>query len=90
MCGLAAISVLLYHVLALNWAALQAGIDLLPADRTIFNVLIFSPLHIIWLGAEAVWFFFVLSGFALTKAATCPGFTWSAYFPSHMLRLYGQ
>ncbi|MEA1262399.1 MULTISPECIES: acyltransferase family protein [unclassified Microbacterium] len=87
--GLAAISVLLYHVLALNWATLQAGIDLLPADRTIFNILIFSPLHIIWLGAEAVWFFFVLSGFALTKAATRPGFTWSAYFPSRMLRLYG-
>jgi len=87
--GLAAISVLLFHVLALNWAPLQAGINLEVADRLIYNVLIFSPLHIAWLGAEAVWFFFVLSGFALTKAAARPGFSWSAYFPSRMLRLYG-
>lgn len=89
MRGLAAISVLLYHVFALNWAALQGGIDLQVADRMIYNVMIFSPLHVVWLGAEAVWFFFVLSGFALTKAATRPSFTWSAYFPSRMLRLYG-
>lgn len=87
--GLAAISVLLYHVLALNWAPLQAGVYLQPADRPIYNILIFSPLHVAWLGAEAVWFFFVLSGFALTKAASRPDFSWSAYFPSRMLRLYG-
>lgn len=76
-------------MLALNWAPLQSGIDLVPSDRLIYNVMIFSPLHITWLGAEAVWFFFVLSGFALTKAAARTGFTWSAYFPSRMLRLYG-
>lgn len=87
--GLAAISVLLYHVLALNWAPLQDGVNLVPSDRLIHNLLIFSPLHVAWLGAEAVWFFFVLSGFALTKAAARPDFTWSAYFPSRMLRLYG-
>lgn len=87
--GLAAISVLLYHVLALNWAPLQDGVYLIPADRLAHNILIFSPLHVLWLGAEAVWFFFVLSGFALTKAASRPDFTWSAYFPSRMLRLYG-
>jgi peptidoglycan/LPS O-acetylase OafA/YrhL len=81
--------VLLYHVLALNWAPLQAGVYLQPAANAIENLLIFSPLHVVWLGIEAVWFFFVLSGFVLTKAATRPGFSWPAYYPSRLVRLYG-
>lgn len=87
--GLAAISVLLYHVLALNWPPLQNGVYLEPADRTIHNILIFTPLHVTWLGIEAVWFFFVLSGFVLTKAATREGFAWQAYYPSRIVRIYG-
>lgn len=87
--GLAAVSVLLYHVLALNWPPLQNGVYLQPADRVIHNILIFTPVHVIWLGMEAVWFFFVLSGFVLTKAATRPGFSWQAYFPSRVVRIYG-
>jgi peptidoglycan/LPS O-acetylase OafA/YrhL len=67
--------VLLYHVLATNFPPLQAGVYLTPASSRLDNVLIFSPLHIVWLGAEAVWLFFVLSGFVLTKAATRPNFS---------------
>jgi peptidoglycan/LPS O-acetylase OafA/YrhL len=80
---------LLYHVLALNWPSLQDGVYLKAADNPVANLLIFSPAHVIWLGAEAVWFFFVLSGFVLTKAATRPGFSWEAYYPSRLVRLYG-
>lgn len=87
--GLAALSVLLYHVLALNWAPLQDGVYLKPAANPIENLLIFSPLHVAWLGVEAVWFFFVLSGFVLTRAATRPTFAWGAYYPSRIVRLYG-
>jgi peptidoglycan/LPS O-acetylase OafA/YrhL len=36
-----------------------------------------------------VWLFFILSGFVLTKAASRPSFSWSAYYPSRMVRLYG-
>lgn len=87
--GLAAVSVLLYHVLALNWPALQEGVYLKPAESALANAMIFSPLHVFWLGAEAVWLFFVLSGFVLTKASMRPGFSWSAYYPSRLVRLYG-
>jgi len=81
--------VLLYHVLALNSPALQDGVYLTAAANPLANILIFSPLHVIWLGAEAVWLFFVLSGFVLTRAAARPGFSWGAYYPSRMVRLYG-
>jgi len=82
--------VLLYHVLATNWPALQNGILLLkPAGNPIEDILLFSQAHFIWLGLEAVWLFFVLSGFVLTKMASRPGFSWFGYYPSRMVRLYG-
>ncbi|MFP3464925.1 acyltransferase family protein [Leifsonia sp. SIMBA_070] len=87
--GLAAVSVLLYHVFALNWSTLQDGVYLKPAANPLANVLIFSPLHVVWLGAEAVFLFFILSGFVLTKAATRPQFSLAAYYPSRVVRLYG-
>ncbi|KJL41242.1 acyltransferase family protein [Microbacterium trichothecenolyticum] len=87
--GLAAVSVLFYHVVALNSPALQDGVYLKEAANPIANLLIFSPLHIAWLGLEAVWLFFVLSAFVLTKAATRPDFSWGAYYPSRLVRLYG-
>lgn len=80
---------LLYHVLALNWASLQDGVYLQPADSLWANLFIFSPLHVVWLGAEAVWFFFVLSGFVLTRAANRPTFSLTSYYPSRLVRLYG-
>ncbi|HWH27216.1 MAG TPA: acyltransferase [Pseudolysinimonas sp.] len=86
--GLAALSVLLYHALATNSSTLAAGLSLHPVDGMLANLLVYSPLHVVWLGGESVWFFFVLSGFVLTKAATRPAFMWEAYFPSRALRLY--
>lgn len=80
---------LLYHVLAANWPSLQDGINLKPSANPAANLLIFSPAHVVWLGLEAVWFFFVLSGFVLTKMATRPGFSWGGYYPSRIVRLYG-
>jgi peptidoglycan/LPS O-acetylase OafA/YrhL len=86
--GLAAISVLLYHALATNSENLTAGTHLLPVDGFVASLLVYTPLHVVWLGAEAVWFFFILSGFVLTRAASKPSFSWEAYFPSRMVRLY--
>jgi peptidoglycan/LPS O-acetylase OafA/YrhL len=76
-------------VLAANWPSFQDGIALKPSANPLANVLIFSPAHVVWLGIEAVWFFFILSGFVLTKMASRPGFSWSAYYPSRLIRLYG-
>lgn len=80
---------LFYHVLALNFPALQNGVYLQASSNPFANALIFSPLHVTWLGLEAVWLFFVLSGFVLTKATTRPDFSWGAYYPSRLVRLYG-
>lgn len=48
----------------------------------------FSPLHVYWAGSEAVAVFFVLSGFVLTRGADRLHFSWRAYYPSRLLRLY--
>lgn len=52
-------------------------------------LMIYSPLHLVWAGTEAVFLFFVISGVALTLATASPRFSWSSYFPSRMVRLYG-
>ncbi|MDR7164866.1 peptidoglycan/LPS O-acetylase OafA/YrhL [Pseudarthrobacter oxydans] len=48
-----------------------------------------TPLHLIWGGSEAVYVFFVLSGFVLALPflkATPP--TWVSYYPKRLVRLY--
>jgi peptidoglycan/LPS O-acetylase OafA/YrhL len=47
-----------------------------------------TPLHIAWAGGEAVLVFFVLSGFVLVKGVSSRQFSWRAYFPSRLVRLY--
>jgi peptidoglycan/LPS O-acetylase OafA/YrhL len=49
----------------------------------------FTPLHLVWAGKEAVYVFFILSGFVLTlpfTGASRP--RWGAYFPKRMVRIY--
>ncbi|MEN2738061.1 acyltransferase [Microbacterium sp. X-17] len=86
--GLAALSVLLYHALALNSAQLTSALSLGPVTSFWGQLLVYSPLHLLWLGGEAVWLFFVLSGFVLTRAAQRSGFSWNSYYPSRIVRLY--
>lgn len=86
--GLAALSVVTYHALALNSDQLTAGVNLEPVDGALANLLVYSPLHVFWLGAEAVWLFFVLSGFVLTRSTMNSSFQWGSYYPSRMIRLY--
>lgn len=86
--GMAALSVLLYHALALNSDQLTAAIQLRPVDGVLPQLLAYSPLHLFWLGGESVWLFFVLSGFVLTRLAQTTLFSWQSYYPSRVLRLY--
>ncbi|WP_248759606.1 acyltransferase [Pseudarthrobacter sp. SSS035] len=49
----------------------------------------FTPLHLIWAGKEAVYVFFILSGFVLTLPfvrASRPN--WLAYYPKRIVRIY--
>jgi peptidoglycan/LPS O-acetylase OafA/YrhL len=51
--------------------------------------LLYSPLHLVWAGTEAVYVFFVLSGFVLARSVlSASSFDWLAYFPSRLTRLY--
>ena len=86
--GLAALSVVFYHALALNSAELTAAIQLQPVNGVVPQILAYTPLHLFWMGSESVWLFFVLSGFVLARSAMRGSFTWSSYYPSRILRLY--
>lgn len=61
--GIAAFSVMLSHVLIVYPAFYQNTYD--QGYLTIINWLKYSPLHLFWVGQEAVLFFFILSGFVL-------------------------
>ncbi|GAA1802700.1 acyltransferase [Luedemannella flava] len=51
--------------------------------------LTYTPLHLVWAGREAVFLFFVLSGFVLTLPFLRDGVPgqWVAYFPRRFVRL---
>ena len=49
----------------------------------------YSPLHLFWMGTEAVYVFFVISGIVLTRMAMSSSFNWRRYYPSRLIRLYG-
>lgn len=87
--------VLVCHTLAmapgLGGVFVHREVRLTPGDYA----LIFTPLHVFWNGAAAVFVFFVLSGFVLTlpfcngAAGASPraARTWLAYYPKRVLRL---
>jgi peptidoglycan/LPS O-acetylase OafA/YrhL len=86
--GLAAVVVLLHHSLLIvpSLSAVYFG-GYQPASTAV-AWLAYSPLHLAWEGTEAVYLFFVLSGFVLARAANRVDFDWFAYFPSRLVRLY--
>ncbi|MET3206981.1 UNVERIFIED_ORG: peptidoglycan/LPS O-acetylase OafA/YrhL [Arthrobacter sp. UYEF13] len=77
--GLAAFVVLVHHCLLvspqLDGAVESAGAA--PMDSWVWWAT-FTPLHLIWAGKEAVYVFFILSGFVLTLpfiGSPSPGFS---------------
>ncbi|QKS88052.1 acyltransferase family protein [Curtobacterium flaccumfaciens] len=84
--GVAAAVVLIHHGL-LVVPTLSDGNNgqPIPANRA---WLVDTPLHVFWAGGEAVFVFFVLSGFVLTLPALRRAQDWIAYYPSRLLRLY--
>jgi peptidoglycan/LPS O-acetylase OafA/YrhL len=50
--------------------------------------LTYTPAHLFWAGPEAVYVFFVLSGFVLVLPTMSARFTWLSYYPRRILRLY--
>lgn len=87
--GLAAVVVILHHVLLVdNWFAnALLTFEAYPSDDW-KAIVYFTPLHIFFAGTEAVLVFFMLSGIVLVRAF--PGFTSLSvsYFVSRLTRLY--
>ena len=86
--GVAATVVLVHHTLLTfpTFASIQYGA---PPQGAMSAALTHSPLHLVWAGPEAVLVFFVLSGLVLSAAADQrAGFSWTAYYPSRLVRLY--
>lgn len=88
--GLAALVVLLHHCLLISpqlvGAIESAGVA--PMDSWVWWAT-FTPLHLLWAGKEAVYVFFILSGYVLTLPFVGVSRTsWWAYFPKRMVRIY--
>jgi peptidoglycan/LPS O-acetylase OafA/YrhL len=88
--GLAAFVVLIHHCFLvsplLGMAARSAGVGQL--EPWVWWVT-FTPLHLIWAGGEAVFVFFILSGFVLALPFIGDTRTnWAAYLPKRLIRIY--
>ncbi len=89
--GVAALVVVIHHALLLVPALADAYYE--PSTAVTRSgglewLLTYSPLHLFWAGPEAVLLFFVLSGVVLTMPALRTGFSWVAYYPRRVIRLY--
>jgi peptidoglycan/LPS O-acetylase OafA/YrhL len=87
--GLAAVSVMINHVL-ICYPIFFALNDKRPTeDNTIADILTYSPLHVVWAGSQAVLLFFILSGFVLALpflSETAPGY--GAFILRRLCRIY--
>ena len=90
--GAAALAVVLSHVLLATSAPFADAVVARPerGSHTIAqSALLYTPLHLLWGGHEAVLVFFVLSGFVLALPLA-RGVPWklASYYPRRLLRLY--
>lgn len=88
--GLASLVVVVHHALLAVpvLAAPYFGSGPVPASHPFAWVLVHTPAHILWGGTEAVYVFFVLSGLVLTFPVLRSRFSWGAYYPARLVRLY--
>ena len=88
--GLAALVVLIHHCFLVS-PQLSAAVD--SNGTGAFDSWVwwttFTPLHLVWAGQEAVFVFFILSGFVLTLPfVRCIQTSWAAYYPKRIIRIY--
>lgn len=88
--GLAAAVVVIHHcfLVAPNLSLAVARVDTGHVDTWVWWST-FTPLHLLWAGTEAVYVFFILSGFVLMLPfVEVPRPTWSAYYAKRFVRIY--
>lgn len=84
--GIAALVVVVFHTLLLSpvFNGLEPGTR--PHDASWWVT--HTPLSLLWAGPQAVYVFFVLSGFVLVLPVAGRGVRWRSYYPQRLLRLY--
>lgn len=91
--GVAALVVLVHHSLLTIPALSEAYYDNTRAratDGPLELALTYTPLHLAWAGGEAVFLFFILSGFVLAlPVLRSERFAWMRYYAVRAIRLYG-
>jgi peptidoglycan/LPS O-acetylase OafA/YrhL len=89
--GVAAFAVLISHIMltfpVFATAVYQTNMTIAPGTWDWW--ITYTPLHLLWAGHEAVYVFFVLSGFVLTLPVLGrDSYPWREYFPKRLVRLY--
>lgn len=87
--GVAALVVVLHHVLMTNRALAELYLGGSVQATALGSVLVASPLRLVWAGDAAVAVFFVLSGYVLARPfLNGTGGAWTRYYPRRLVRLY--
>jgi peptidoglycan/LPS O-acetylase OafA/YrhL len=89
--GIAAVSVVTFHVL-LMFPGFDVVLEHFPGiPNPVVALLDASPARLLWAGHQAVFLFFLLSGFVLTLQLerARPGSTYTSYIVRRIARLYG-
>lgn len=85
--GVAALAVLFSHAMITSPVFADAITGVATEPGGLAWLATYSPLHILWGGTEAVFVFFVLSGFVLTGPALRTR-SWGKYYAQRVPRLY--
>ncbi|HEV7493742.1 acyltransferase [Baekduia sp.] len=86
--GVAALVVLLSHIVEASVPALSETLSLGGDPGGLAHWFMRTPLAVLWAGPEFVIVFFVLSGFVLTRALRAHPTTVSAFYAARSVRLY--
>lgn len=84
--GVAAVVVVVFHALLVRSDFEDPAPGVRPDELSWW--LTHTPLYVFWAGPQAVFVFFVLSGFVLAVPATTRAMRWRSYYPRRLLRLY--
>lgn len=88
--GVAALAVVICHSLVVfPWLRAIHTDDHPLAPGTLSWWITHTPLHLAWIGTEAVYVFFILSGVVLTlPVLDARKYSWRDYYPRRIVRLY--
>ncbi|MBY4382842.1 acyltransferase [Rhodococcus fascians] len=87
--GVAALIVVVNHVMVTGVTYANVADGRGRADQLSFDWWwSYTPLHLLWGGTEAVFVFFILSGYVLSGPTQKSTFSWFAYYPKRIIRLY--